>query len=144
MVWAVATTTDGFRKDGLSVATPESMGVQFLMQAGDASRRLHKYRNEHRQEFFRRKYPHMCSIRQWLHALLESKRKGKGEEGYDKDEEVEGETLEEEPDGAGWTTDEDEEDWAKRFPEEHEEEPPGDASDDEDTWLNNNDIDCNL
>ena len=30
VVWAMATTTDGFRKDGLSVATPESMGVQFL------------------------------------------------------------------------------------------------------------------
>ena len=57
---------------------------------------------------------------------------------------MEGDTQEEEPDGAGWTTDEDEEDWAKRFLGEHEEEPPGDASDDEDAWLNNDDIDCNL
>ena len=66
----------------------------------------------------------MCSIRQWLHALLESKRKGKGEEEYDEDEGMEGEAQEEEPDGAGWTTDEDEEDWAKRFLEEHTGGPP--------------------
>ena len=55
-----------------------------------------------------------------------------------------GEANEEEPDGAGWTTDEDEEDWAKRFLEGHEEEAPGDASDDEDEWPNNDDIDYNL
>ena len=140
----MATTTDGFQKDGLGVATPEAMGVQSLIQAVDASMRLHSYRNKHRQEFFRRHYPHMCSIRQWLHALLESKRKGKGEEEYDEDEGMEGEAQEEEPDGAGWTTDEDEEDWAKRFLEEHTGGPPGDASDDEDAWPNNDDIDCNL
>ena len=135
---------DGFRRDGLSVATPESMGVQFLKQAVGASMRLHKYRNEHRQEFFRRHYPHMNSVRQWLHALLENKRKGRREEGYDEDEEITGEANEEEPDGAGWTTDEDEEDWAKRFLEEHAGGPPGDASDDEDAWPGNDDIDYNL
>jgi hypothetical protein len=142
VVWAMATTTDGFQKDGLSVAMPESMGVQFLKQAVEASMRLHKYRNEHRQEFFRRHYPHMSSIRQWLHALLEGKRKGGGEEGYNEDEDMTGEANEEEPDGAGWTTDEDEEDWAKRFLEGHEEEAPGDASDDEDEWPDNDDIVC--
>ena len=141
VVWAMATTTDGFKKDGLSVATPESMGVQFLKQALEASMRLHKYRNEHRQEFFRRDYPHMNSIRQWLHALLEGKHKGRGEEGYDENGEMTGEANEEEPDGAGWTTDEDEEDWAKRFLEGHEEETPGDVSDEEDEWPDNDDVD---
>ena len=75
-----------------------------------------------------------------MHALLESKRKGRGEEGYNEDEDMTGEANEEEPDGAGWTTDEDEEDWAKRFLEGHEEEAPGDASDDEDEWPDNDDI----
>ena len=140
----MATTTDGFQKDGLGVATPEAMGVQSLIQAVDASMRLHSYRNKHRQEFFRRHYPHMCSIRQWLHALLESKRKGRGEEKYDEDEEMEGGAPQGEPDGAGWTTVEDEEDWAKRFLEEHTGGPPSDASDDEDAWPDNDDIDCNL
>ena len=60
----------------------------------------------------------MTTIRQWLHALLESKRRGKGEDENDDDEGHDGEAQREEPEGAGWTTDEDEEDWAKRFLEE--------------------------
>ena len=53
-----------------------------------------------------------------------------------------GDTHEEEPDGDGWTTDEGEEDWAKRFVEEQEEESPGDAADDEGEWPDNDDIFC--
>ena len=65
------------RKGGLSVATADSMGVQFLIQAVSASMRLHSCRYEHRQEFFLPQYPHMSTIRQWLHALLDIKRNGK-------------------------------------------------------------------
>ena len=85
----------------------------------------------------------MNSIRQWLHALLESKHKGKGEEGYDEDDDMTAEANEE-PDGAGCTTDEDEEDWAKRFLEGHEGEAPGDVSDEEDQWPGNDDFDYDL
>ena len=140
MVWAMATTTDGFRKDGLSVATPESMGVQFLKQAVEASVRLHTYRYEHRQEYFRRQYPHMSSIRQWLHALLEGKRKGKGGDGYDEDEDAAEDAPGEEPDGEGWITDEDEEDWAKRLLGGGREGDPGDAPDDEAEWIDHDDF----
>ena len=83
------------------------------------------------------------TIRQWLHALLESKRKGKGEEENDDEEGLEGEAQWEEPEGAGWTTDEDEEDWAKRFLEEDAGGSPNDSSDDEDEWLQHNDINYN-
>ena len=82
----------------------------------------------------------MSSIRQWLHALLDGKRKGKEGEGYDEDEDMTGDAPEEEPDGAGWTTDEDEEDWARRLLEGHEGEASGDASDDEAEWLDHDDI----
>ena len=82
----------------------------------------------------------MSSIRQWLHALLEGKRKGKGGEGYDEDEDMTGDAPEEEPDGAGWITDEDEEDWAKRLLGGHEGEVSGDASDDEAEWIDHDDI----
>ena len=140
----MATSTEGFQIDGLSVATADSMGVQFLIQAVDASMRLHSYRYRRRQEFFRRQYPHMSTIGQWLHALLESKRKGKGEEENDEEEGLEGEAQREEPEGAGWTTDEDEEDWAKRFLEEDAGGSPDDSSDDEEVWLQHDDINCTL
>ena len=41
VVWCMATTTEGFRQDNLSVATQDSIGVQFLKQVLDASMRLH-------------------------------------------------------------------------------------------------------
>ena len=34
VVWAMATTTDGFKEDKLSVASQESMGLQFLRRRG--------------------------------------------------------------------------------------------------------------
>ena len=144
VVWAMATSTDGLRTDKLSVATAESMGVQFLIQAGDAYMRLHSYRYTDRQEFFHRQYPHMSTIRQWLHTLLESKRKGKGEEENDDEEGQEGDARKEEPEGAGWTTDEDEEDWAKRFLEEDARGSPNEPSDNEDEWLQHDDINYNV
>ena len=140
MVWAMATTTDGFRKDGLSVATPESMGVQFLKQAVEASVRLHTYRYEHRQEYFRRQYPHMSSIRQWLHTLLEGKRKGKGGGGDYDDEDAAEDAPGEEPDGEGWITDEDEEDWAKRLLGGGRAGDPEGVLDDETEWIDNDDF----
>ena len=43
VVWCMATTTDGFHQDNLSVATQDSIGVQFLKQVIDASMKLHQY-----------------------------------------------------------------------------------------------------
>ena len=42
VVWCMATTTNAFRAEGLSVATQDSVGVQFLQQVVDASMRLHQ------------------------------------------------------------------------------------------------------
>ena len=70
--------------------------------------------------------------------------KGKGEEENDDEEGLEGEAQWEEPEGAGWTTDEDEEDWAKCFLKEDAGDSPNDPSDDEDEWLQHNDINCSL
>ena len=140
VVWAMATATDGFQTDKLSVAAAESMGVQFLIQAVDASMRLHNYRYTHRQVFFRRQYPHMATIRQWLHTLLEGKRKGGGEEEDDGEDERGVAASKEEPDRAGWFTDEDEADWAERFLAEVAEDPVDESSDDEDDWLQNDDF----
>ena len=42
VVWAMATATDGFHKDGLSVATADSVGVQFIKRAVDASIKLNQ------------------------------------------------------------------------------------------------------
>ena len=53
MVWAMATATEGFRKDSLSVATKDSMGMQFLKHTVDASVKLHQYRYTHREPYFR-------------------------------------------------------------------------------------------
>ena len=44
VVWSMATATDGFVEDKLSFATKDSMGVQFLRRAVDASIQLHLYR----------------------------------------------------------------------------------------------------
>ena len=139
VVWAMATTTDGFQTDKLSVAAAESMGVQFLIQAVDASMRQHAYRYAHRQEFFRRQYPQMSSIRQWLHALLEGKRSGGREEEEDEEAEQEVVTMEGK-DGTGWITDEDEEEWAERFLAEAADDLVGESCDEEDEWLRNDDI----
>ena len=73
----MAPSTYGFRKDGLSVASAESMGVQFIKRAVDASMRLHQYRYTYRENSFRKEYPQLSTIRQWMHELWESKRKGR-------------------------------------------------------------------
>ena len=79
----MATSTDGFRKDGLSVDSAESMGVQFIKRDVDASIKLHHYWYTHREDYFRKKYPQLSSIRQWMHELWESKRKcSKGDDEY--------------------------------------------------------------
>ena len=65
VVWDLATTTDGFKEDKLSVASPETMGVQFLRRAVDASMQLYSYRYSHREEYFRRPYPQLATIWQW-------------------------------------------------------------------------------
>ena len=53
VVWCMATTTNAFQTEGLSVATQDSVGVQFLQQVVDASMRLHQYRYEHREVAFK-------------------------------------------------------------------------------------------
>ena len=79
----MATTTDGVRQDSLSAATQDSVGVQFLTQVVDGSMRLHQYRYQHREAVFKERHPdlHTKTIRSWLPDLLESKNKGKKEEG---------------------------------------------------------------
>ena len=42
VVWCMATTTNAFKTEGLSVATQDSVGVQFLQQVVDAFMRLHQ------------------------------------------------------------------------------------------------------
>ena len=79
------------------------------------------------------------TIRQWLHALLESKRKGKGEEENDEEGGLEGEAHREDPEGAGWTTFEDE-DWVECFLEEDARGSPNVSSHDEDKWLRHDDM----
>ena len=73
---AMATTTDVFHEDKLSVASKDSMGVQFLRRAIEVSMQVHSYRYSHREEHFRQQYPQLATIRQWLHALLENRRRG--------------------------------------------------------------------
>ena len=55
----MATTTDGFGQENLSVATQDSIGVQFLQQVVNASVKLHKYRYEHREVIFKDRNPHL-------------------------------------------------------------------------------------
>ena len=114
VVWAMATGTDGFREDGLSVATADPMGVQFIKHAVDASIKLHQYRYTHREKYLQEEYPRLSSIRQWMHELWESKRRGR--KGADEDPETEhGEEDAAGSDGTDWTTDEDEEEWETRL-----------------------------
>ena len=63
VVWAMASLTDGFREDRLSVASSESMGLQFIRRAVDASMKLHLYRYTHPEVYFRRQYPRLATIR---------------------------------------------------------------------------------
>ena len=117
----MAASTDGFREDNLSVASSESMGVQFLGRAVDASMKLHLYRYTHREVYFQRQYPRLATIRQWLHALLETKRRGgRGDTASAGDS-----------DAAGWTTDEGEDEWEARFRDDPPQDPGDESSDEE-------------
>ena len=140
VVWAMATSTEGLRKDGLSVSSSESMGVQFIRRAIDASMKLHQYRYTHREVFFRRKYPRLATIRQWLHTLLESKRKGGNEEENDLGAEQEETASAGDSDTAGWTTDEGEEEWDACFQEDAVQDPAEELSDEEVEWPQCDDI----
>ena len=115
MVWAMATATEGFRKDSLSVATKDSMGMQFLKHTVDASVKLHQYRYTHRGPYFQEVYPQLSSTRQWMHDLWEGK--SRGQKGGDEDPETGhgGEGSEAGSDVADWTTDEDEAEWETRL-----------------------------
>ena len=126
VVWCMATTTDGFRQDNLSVATQDSMGVQFLKQVVDASMRLHKYRYEHREVCFKEQYPNFHSIKLWLHDLRESK--NRGQKGEEEEEEQEPEVTDDEADSdeADWSKDDDESDWEERL----QDTPPADQQPD--------------
>ena len=78
--------------------------MQFLGRAVDASMKLHSYRYSHREVSFRRHYPRLATIRQWLHTLLESKRRG-GRGDDDEPEAEWGDTASTgDSDAAGWTT----------------------------------------
>ena len=121
VVWAMATTTDGFKEDKLSVASQQSMGVQFLRQAVDASMQLHSYRYSYTEEYFCRQYPQLATIKHWLHALLESRRGGGGDRVGDGDLEAGQEDTASagDSDAAGWTdgrTGEEEDVWGGRPP----------------------------
>ena len=111
----MATATDGFRKDGLSVASADSMGVQFIKRAVDASVKLDQYQYTHREDSFRETYPQLSSIRQWMHELWESKHRG--HKGDDEDPETERgeEDSPADSDVADRTTDEDKGEWEARF-----------------------------
>ena len=115
MVWAMATATEGFRKDSLSVATKDSMGMQFLKHTVDASVKLHQYRYTHRGPYSQEVYPQLSSTRQWMHDLWEGK--SRGQKGGDEDPETGhgGEGSEAGSDVADWTTDEDEAEWETRL-----------------------------
>ena len=115
VVWAMATTTDGFKDDKLSVASKDSMGVQFLRQAVDASIRLHSYRYSHREVLFRKQYPQLATVWQWLHALLESRRRGDRLDDENPEAEQEDAASAADSDAAGWSTDEDEGVWDARL-----------------------------
>ena len=90
VVWYMATTTEGFRQDNLSVATQDSMGVQFLKQLLDASMKLHRYRYEHCENYFRVQHLGLRAIKQWLHDHWENKNRGNKGGGEEEVEEPEG------------------------------------------------------
>ena len=77
--------------------------------------RLHKYRYTHREDYFRRRYPQLQTIKQWLHDLWECKNRGQkgGEEEGEQEPEKEG--SEAESDEADWSTDDDEAEWDDRL-----------------------------
>ena len=74
----MATATDGFRKDGLSVASADSMGVQSKTRV-----RLLQYRYPHRETSFRVICPQLLSIRQRMHELWENKHRGRTKDDKD-------------------------------------------------------------
>ena len=139
VVWSMATATDGFEGDKLSIATKDSMGVQFLRRAVDASIKLHLYRCRYREERFKESYPKLSSIRQWLQALLETKDGRDWAEGENPEADHEEDTPERELNAGGWETDEEEAEWEAWFSSVHLEED-ADSSDGDLDWLQCDDI----
>ena len=143
VVWCMATTTNAFQTEGLSVATQDSVGVQFLQQVVDASMRLHQYRYEHREVIFKGQNPHLKhqTIKTWLHGLWEEKNRGTREEADEDDDpgvaETEDGTDSEEED---WSTDDDSQDWETRLMAGLESDHPGEQDEDEE-WDLQDDID---
>ena len=142
VVWCMATTTNAFQTEGLSMATQDSVGVQFLQQVVDASMRLHQYRYEHREVIFNDQNPRLKhhTIKTWLHGLWEEKNRGTKEEA-DEDDDLgeagaEDGTDSEEED---WSTDYDSQDWETRLMAGLEEDHPSEQDEDED-WDLQDDI----
>ena len=135
----MATATDGFVEDKLSFATKDSMGVQFLRRAVDASTQLHLYRCRYREERFKESYPRLSSIRQWLRALLAAKDGRDWAERDDPDAGQVEDALAQSVDVREWETDEDEVEWEARFGGAHLDDD-ADSSDGDPDWLHCDDI----
>ena len=145
VVWCMATTTTAFQTEGLSVATQDSVGVQFLQQVVDASMRLHQYRYEHREVAFREQNPHLQhhTLKSWLHGLWEEKNRGTkgGEDKADDDDDMDGEGAEDCSDSEeeDWSTDDDSQDWEEWLKADPGEGHPSEQDEDED-WDLQDDI----
>ena len=140
VVWAMATATDGFGDDKLSIATQDSMGVQFLRRAEDASIQLHLYRCRYREERFKESYPQLSSIRQWLRALLETKASGDWKGGGDPEADREHDAPVRESVADGWETDEEKEAWEARLRSGPQLGDDDDSSNGDLEWLHCDDI----
>ena len=109
------------------------MGVQFIKPLIHKSTnpQIHQYRYTHREDYFRKVYPQLSTIQQWMHELWESMRKGHKQD----DEETEAEQGEDDSagdsDAAGWTTDEGEEEREERFRDDPPQDPGDESSNEE-------------
>ena len=138
----MATTTTGFHQEGLSVATQDSVGVQFLQQVVDASTRIHQYRYEHREVIFKGQNPHLKhqTIKTWLHGLWEGKNRGTKEEAEEEDDQDLVEADEDaDSEEADWSTDDDSQDWETRLLDDLASGHPGEPEEDEE-WDLRDDI----
>ena len=135
----MATATDGLVEDKLSFASKDSMGVQFLRQAVDASIELHLYRCRYREERFKESYPRLSSIRQWLKALLAAKDGRNWAERDDPEADQTQDAMDQGVEVGGWETDEDEEEWVARLGGAHSGDD-ADSSDEDLGWLHWDDI----
>ena len=95
---------------------------------------LYSYRYSHREEYFRRPYPQLATIWQWLHALLESRRRGDRTGDEDPEAEQEDAASAGDSDAAGWTTDEEKDVWDARLRGDLPSDLGSDSSDEEIEW----------